>query len=481
MSKANILVVEDEALIAKDIKEILRSLGYNVMATVDNAKDAIRLAERKPDLILMDILIKGPLDGIEAAKRIHVQSNIPVVYLTAFADEARLERAKITEPFGYIIKPFEEKMLHSTIEMALYKHKSEKEKAALKEQITKLIRKINLTENEKFVLYGLIRYPMFNDVELSKKLRIKRSTVTAIKNKLYNDGYYFKHRLPNFALIGCELLTVIYGKINKIMPNREELQAIFAEILGAPEQIYLSSTDKEFMGLCVSKNLTDIKKHIDKIHNSMKEKNLPVSIDCVYFPFDTSDYMIFNYGPYVKKRLEVNLSEEKIGSVKGKKRRLTKNERVIFYALVRFGSLNDSEIALKTKLPRPSISQIKRRLINDGFIGTLNIPNLLKLKSELLVFNYGIFNDGRPKELGDFLKENAGNIFRVTSSNEACYMNVYDDYTEYESNAKEGVKFFSDKKLELKLESIMSVPLLAYESLDFASLLKKIFDLGVRF
>lgn len=122
-----ILVVEDEIIIAEDIQRKLKTMGYDVSAIVSSGEEAIKkIKENIPDLILMDIVIYGKMDGIETAGQIHSLFDIPVVYLTAYADEKTLERAKITEPFGYLIKPFKERELQITIEIALYKHEMEK-------------------------------------------------------------------------------------------------------------------------------------------------------------------------------------------------------------------------------------------------------------------------------------------------------------------------------------------------------------------
>ena len=124
MSPTSLLVVEDESIVAMDIKHRAEGLGYRVVGIAASGEDAIKLArEEKPDLVLMDIVLKGEMDGIEAAEVIREEMNIPVVYLTAYSDEKTLSRAKLTGPFGYIIKPFEDRELHSAIEVALYKHK----------------------------------------------------------------------------------------------------------------------------------------------------------------------------------------------------------------------------------------------------------------------------------------------------------------------------------------------------------------------
>ncbi|KPQ41223.1 MAG: putative transcriptional regulator [Candidatus Methanoperedens nitroreducens] len=127
MSQTKVMVVEDERIIAEDIRRSLLNLGYEVSSIVSSGNKAIEDAEKyHPDIILMDIVLKGEMDGIEAAGHIHRRINIPVIYLTAYTDEQIMERAKITEPFGYIIKPFNERELHINIEIALYKYKMEK-------------------------------------------------------------------------------------------------------------------------------------------------------------------------------------------------------------------------------------------------------------------------------------------------------------------------------------------------------------------
>ncbi len=126
MSKTNILIVEDESIVAKDIQHSLKKLGYTVVDICSNGEDAIRVAEElKPNLILMDIMLKGDMNGIEAASQIKEKFNIPIIYLTAYADESTLTKAKVSEPYGYIIKPFKEIDLHTSIEMAIYKHEKE--------------------------------------------------------------------------------------------------------------------------------------------------------------------------------------------------------------------------------------------------------------------------------------------------------------------------------------------------------------------
>lgn len=126
MEEARILIVEDEGLVARDLAQRLRNMGHTVVGIVASGRAAVeQTAELHPDLILMDIHLQGEMDGVDTASEIRFVYDVPVIYLTAYADDETLRRAKVTEPFGYILKPFEERELQVIIEMALYKHRVE--------------------------------------------------------------------------------------------------------------------------------------------------------------------------------------------------------------------------------------------------------------------------------------------------------------------------------------------------------------------
>jgi two-component system cell cycle sensor histidine kinase/response regulator CckA len=134
--KAGILVVDDEALIAADIESKLKSLGYDVCGTASTGERTLELVEaHHPDLVIMDIAIEGHLDGIETAEAIRDRWGIPVVFLTAYADSKRLERAKLAYPFGYLLKPLTDRDLKVTVEMALYVSKADRERRTAEEAL----------------------------------------------------------------------------------------------------------------------------------------------------------------------------------------------------------------------------------------------------------------------------------------------------------------------------------------------------------
>jgi PAS domain S-box-containing protein len=135
-----ILIVEDERITAEDLADILKGLGYEVSAVVSSGADAIREVEKQPpDLVLMDIRIKGEMDGAEAARILRERFDVPVVYLTAHADRDTLERAKQSRPMGYIVKPFHESELHASVEIALSKHRHDRSSLNRQQHVTDVL------------------------------------------------------------------------------------------------------------------------------------------------------------------------------------------------------------------------------------------------------------------------------------------------------------------------------------------------------
>ena len=179
MAKTNVLVVEDESIVSKDIQYSLKKLGYNVVGSSATGEKAIELAlELKPDIVLMDIMLKGEMTGIEAADQIRSAINIPVIFLTAYADEGTLAKAKVTEPYGYIIKPFKEIDIHTSIEMALYKHQ-----------------KVTEVRKERDLLYSLVE-----NKDVSDFIFVKSNSRLV---KLKTADIYFVEALKDYVVINA--------------------------------------------------------------------------------------------------------------------------------------------------------------------------------------------------------------------------------------------------------------------------------------
>ncbi|MBT6440383.1 MAG: response regulator [Flavobacteriales bacterium] len=208
MAAKNIVVVEDESIVSKDIQQSLKKLGYNVVGAAATGEKAIELVDKfEPDLVLMDIMLKGQMSGIDAAGAIKKRHNIPVIYLTAYADENTLSKAKVTEPYGYIIKPFKEVDIHTSIEMALYKHEKNKEVEKERDLLFSIVdgqgaasdiifvksksRQVKLNTSEIYFVEALKDYVVIN--LLGSRYTI-HSTMKDIEKKLNGGDFIRVHR-----------------------------------------------------------------------------------------------------------------------------------------------------------------------------------------------------------------------------------------------------------------------------------------------
>ena len=165
MSKTRILVVEDESIVAKDIQRTLEKLGYEVPATASSAVTAYeKLEEVEPDLVFLDVKLKGEQDGVHIAEYIKDRYDIPVIFLTSFVDQVTIDRAKVTEPYGYLVKPFNEGDLKTTVEMALFKFAKDRELRMSEQRLSNALGKI---ENAVFVTDQDLRLNYLNEKALS--------------------------------------------------------------------------------------------------------------------------------------------------------------------------------------------------------------------------------------------------------------------------------------------------------------------------
>jgi signal transduction histidine kinase/DNA-binding response OmpR family regulator len=193
---AKILVVEDESIVAMDIKNRLVRLGYDVPSVAYAGEEAVEKATKIcPDLVLMDIMLRGEMDGIEAARLILERLDVPVVYLTAFSDEDTLQRAKITGPFGYIIKPFEDRELHVALEIALYKHRMEKNLKESEEHLRAARDNLEIRVKERTTELAAANKDLMEEIAERKKAEdalhhkmVFENIITALSTNFINLG-----------------------------------------------------------------------------------------------------------------------------------------------------------------------------------------------------------------------------------------------------------------------------------------------------
>ncbi len=266
MESKRILIVEDENIIAEDIRNTLVKFNYKVPAIVSSGEKAIQKAEElNPDLILMDIMIEGNMNGIEAAKLIQSEFRIPIVFLTAYADEKILEQAAESSPFGYLIKPFEDRELRATIEMAFYKSRMEME---LRKNRNFLLRVIDTVPNNIFVKDKNGKYLMVNNslAELynttPKEMIGKTDRELIKKSKIKNED------LENLIK---DDINVINGKKKILIPEEslslEDGKKIWFQTTKVPLD---SPYDPEVL-LGVSVDITELKNSFIRLQELMEE------------------------------------------------------------------------------------------------------------------------------------------------------------------------------------------------------------------
>lgn len=218
MEKVKILIVEDENILALGLKKKLENLDYIVTGIASSSTETIdEVRKTMPDLILMDIVIKGDMDGIETAAELNKTLSIPIIYLTAYADDEILRRAATTEPYGYILKPYKEKELKANIEMAIYRKKSENDELLDYEDLYTDLASF-IRENE-YPFKKAILGEYLNEVDISIDVGSSKIYVSASSGQKSKDGKDVSEILSKIAIEFVDK----YGSEASIYPKGEEI------------------------------------------------------------------------------------------------------------------------------------------------------------------------------------------------------------------------------------------------------------------
>lgn len=356
----------------------------------------------------------------------------------------------------------------------------EKEKKILSEKVLKLTRKISLTPNEKLVLYGLVKYPLLNDQQLSKMLSIKRSTVTAIKNKLKKQNFYSTYAIPNFPLIGCELMCILNGKAPIEPFEARKKLGIIKRIASTPEVVFDIGTDKEFLTIIISKNFVETKRLIDYI-SATYDRSTTEMPNPTYYPFAISNMVnFFDYSLLLESLFNLNVEEEADRPIKSAGRELTNNEKIILYALTKYPDLTETQIAAKTKISRQTVSQIKDRLIKENYLKMANIPDVKRLDCELMAYSFGkILNISQL----DRQKKVPYLVFAVHTEREGSGIFIFESYTNHKIEYDKLINILKKEHLIVGEPAMHLFPIhqIKFQKMDFAPLAKKVLELKVDF
>ena len=346
--------------------------------------------------------------------------------------------------------------------------------------------KSGLTENEKLVLYGLVRYPNAKDRELAEKIGLKHSTVISIRRRLREHNYFRTIRLPMLQNFGCKILTVAYTNFNPVIPLQKRVE-ITEDRIEASEELFFSMGEFEKgFSLSLSKDYTNIGK-INDIRTDtfgrlgLLEKEYPTE---VIFPFGISKiYRFFHYPPLIKKHFGIEGDDGENQMDKSRDILLSENEKSVFYGLVRYPEQSDKKIGEILNVSRHTVSRMRKKFEDGGFIKPMKIPDLGKMGFEILAFYHIRYDPSNPPgfeedDIKSLLNESI--IFMATRKFEAVLIGVYPDYDEYKTDKVEMMQFLKAKKWIAKDPIVRTYSLsksVIIKNFNFAPITKKTLEL----
>ncbi len=344
-----------------------------------------------------------------------------------------------------------------------------------------------LTEKEKIVLHGLIKWPDLNDLELSDKIDVKRPTVTAIRNKFERERVYETIRIPAFDKVGCELIGVKYGDFNPLTPY--EVRKKYQGWNKFPESVFWIASDTGRVGLDVGENYTEIKRHIDYSeriygdHGFHTEKGnnyllFPLKLSKIFSYLDFAPLLssIFDLGNNANTTIDVDFG--------GTPERFNKNEKLVMYALVKYPTLKDSEIADKLELTRQSVNNIRKKFEEQKIVRTVRVPDINKLGLELLVFMHIRFKthaslEVRKTEIWEILKQGS-HIIYIAGNLESVIISAFRNYTDFQRTYDHIISFYKENDFVFSEPTVKIFPikdLRLFVCDRYAPLVKKIFGI----
>ena len=352
----------------------------------------------------------------------------------------------------------------------------------------------SLSYNEKLILYGLVKYPNKSDNEICNILKLKKSTFSTIKKRLFQKNYFRSIRVPIFQHIGCELLVVSYGKMNQNTTLKERLTLSKKLWLGTPEHFYIASESNQGVILSISQNITDFEERFEDITQIYKEYEFfeGRGFTTILFPFKLFRiFNFFDYAPFLNRYFNLKLeSNEDINTISSKymctvkNREMTKLEKRIFFELVQHPYYSDYKIAEVAKCSRHTISRMKNNFYSEKLMRTTRIVNLDKLGLGILAFAHSRFN---PKTTVDERKRYIQKvsdlqtpIFNISRRLEGVTLTPFRNYEEYQEIHGEVTRFSAREELlqEDPTTMLFSIPrMVMVRDHDNSLLTKKVLDL----
>lgn len=300
---------------------------------------------------------------------------------------------------------------------------------------------MNLTEYEKKVLYGIIKYPNANDREIGEIVQVKHSTVAAIRKRLKKEGYYKTIAVPMLQNMGAELMVFTQAKFNPVIPLSKRIEITEKKIEAFDEIVFSIGEEDKGFSIGFSKNYTDIAR-INDIRTrtfgelGLLEKEYP---DMTVFPFRMSKtYRFFDFSHVLSNLFGFKLkNEEAQNFFEMEKKNLSRNEKKLLCSIVENPSLSSKQLSSKLGLTRHTIGRIKRKFLEDRYIKIINIPDFKKLGLCLLAFYHIFFDPHNPPdfnndEVRDIMDDRI--ILMSVREFEGILISIHSTYEEYKSS-----------------------------------------------
>lgn len=279
-------------------------------------------------------------------------------------------------------------------------------------------------------------------MQLAKFLEMKTSTVTSLRYKMKRKGLYFQCMIPNFPLIGAELMTFSYVKFTA-HPGMEQKLREAHRVMNSPEFTYGISEENQDIFVQICTNYTCCRKNIDSVEKAFKDiSHLEKHIQTVYFPFQISEFPnYFNFCPLIQSTFDISCptheeeTEQSFFAKECSTPDMSKKEKAVFYGLVRYPDLNDIELSNRIKASRMTIGKTRKKFLQQSLLRPVNILNLAYLGFELLMVTHAKFNtrlsDGLKYYVPKLLRSIGHSIFTAYSRNEIVMMTPYLNYNHY--------------------------------------------------
>jgi len=303
-----------------------------------------------------------------------------------------------------------------------------------------------LISTEKLVLYGIVRFPLLNDRELADRLKMKTSTLTAIRHRLEKREMYRQVRFPFLFDHDVEMLAASFAVYNASILERSYSQMIEEQISDQPEAYWSIRESGQDLVLFMSRNLTDVKRHIEELEQIYVHGRVVLEEvqHLICFPKELiKSTILFNYAPPLKNEFSIgpaDIDEREDAEkrpISGDMPALTKTEKRVYVNLVRYPSMTDKWISERSGISRYTIAKAKDKFESEGLLRTLKIPNIKALGFEMLVFAHGKFNlRASVEEKDEMLREVFSvkpPVFLLNGRTEAISIDIYRDFEEFRS------------------------------------------------